>query len=236
VKLALLTTDTPHHAWYAWKLHERFPLRAVWLERRAAAAPFPTAHPFEAERDAWERATLLAGWPGFAALCAVRETDSMNDPPATAALHDLAPEVVLVFGTGRLDPAVIAAPRLACLNLHGGHPEHYRGLDSHLWAIYHGDWDNLVTTLHHVDAGLDTGDVVAQTQLRLGRASRLAELRAASTRACLELSLLALERLAATGAVPSRRQVQRGRYYSWMPAVLKDECVRKFARHVATLP
>ena len=236
MKLVLLTTDTPHHAWYAWKLHERFPLRAVWLERRGVAARFPTAHAFEAERDAWERATLLAGWPGFHELCEVGEADSMNDAPATAALRDLAPEVVVVFGTGRLQPAVIAAPRLACLNLHGGHPEHYRGLDSHLWTIYHGDWDNLVTTLHHVDPGLDTGDIVVQQQLRLTRASRLTELRAANTAACLELTLVALERLATTGTVPSRRQVQRGRYYSFMPAVLKDECLRTFARHVASLP
>jgi methionyl-tRNA formyltransferase len=159
----------------------------------------------------------------------------MNEPAAIAGLESVAPEVLLVFGTGRLRPEVFARARVACLNLHGGNPEHYRGLDSHLWAIYHGDWDNLVSTLHHVDPELDTGDIVAQSQIRLDRTSRLPELRAANTQACLDLSLLALESLAARGRVPARRQVQRGRYYSFMPAVLKEECARKFARHVATL-
>jgi len=231
MKLTLLTTDTPHHRFFAWRLHERYPLRSIWLERRCGRAPFPTAHPFEDRREAYERAVLLAGAPDdLRDLCEVHEVESMNATGPARALAVEGPEVLLVFGTGKLTPSVFGTARIACLNLHGGHPEHYRGLDSHLWAIYHGDWDSLVTTLHHVDATLDTGDIVLQTALRFERSTELHELRATNTRACLALSLLALDGLSATGQLPSRRQVQRGRYYSFMPAVLKEECVRKFAR------
>jgi methionyl-tRNA formyltransferase len=231
MKISLLTTDTPHHTFFAWRLSERFPLRSVWLEQRAATARFPTAHAFEEIRDVYEREVLLAGWRGsWTDLCDVRAVPSLNAPAAVGALRGDTPEVLLVFGTGRLLPAVFESARLACLNLHGGNPEHYRGLDSHLWTIYHEDWANLVTTLHHVDATLDTGDIAFQRQLRLDRRCRIHELRAINTHACLDLSLLALECLSATGAVPRRRQVGRGRYYSFMPAVLKEECVRKFER------
>jgi folate-dependent phosphoribosylglycinamide formyltransferase PurN len=235
VKLVLLTTETPHHAFYAREVHRRFPLRAVHLERACPAPPFPTAHPFERERDAHERAVLLDGRDGFAELCPTRSFESLNDAEATTALAEVAPEVVLVFGTGRLRTPTFRAARLACLNVHGGNPEEYRGLDSHLWAIYHRDWANLVTTLHHVDADLDTGDVVFQSALTIGRAARLHELRAINTRLCVDLTLLALEALASTGRLPARRQVRRGRYYSFMPAVLKDVCVGRFAQWTATL-
>ncbi len=236
MRVVLLTTDTTHHLYYAWKLSERFPLRALFLEARHLEPPFDTRHAFEKRRDSYEREVLLAGCPGsFAMFAETHEVESMNEAVAATALHSISPDVILVFGTGKLLPPVFGAARVACLNLHGGNPEHYRGLDSHLWTIYHGDFDNLVTTLHYVDGELDAGDIVFQMGLRLTPQMGLHELRTVNTHACVELSCLALRALETMGTVPSRRQVQRGRYYSFMPAVLKDECVRRFEQHVARL-
>src|SRR5687768_5696026 len=105
MRLVLLTTDTTHHAYYAWKLAERFPVTAIFIETRGASPPFETFHPFEAERDAYERETLLSGYPGqLDQIAPVKPIESVNDAGALAALEALAPEVVLVFGTGRLHP------------------------------------------------------------------------------------------------------------------------------------
>ena len=43
------------------EIAKRYPLDAIFLETRGASFPFPTAHPFEAERDEYERELLLAG-------------------------------------------------------------------------------------------------------------------------------------------------------------------------------
>ncbi|MBN1671867.1 MAG: hypothetical protein JXR37_12575 [Kiritimatiellae bacterium] len=236
MKIVLLTTNTTHHAYFACRVNERFPLDAVCLETRQAAPPFETFHPFEARRDEYERDVLLAGAAArMDELTRTHTFENVNGPGCLSALEDLKPEVVIVFGTGRLRAAAIEMASVACLNLHGGNPEEYRGLDTHLWAIYHRDFDNLVTTLHHVDADLDTGDIVAQAQLRFSRESRLHHLRAVNTKACVELVLLALSALDSRGALPCRRQLKRGRYYSHMPAVLKDMCLERFERHVAGL-
>lgn len=40
MKLALLTTDTPHHTFYVWKLAERFPIHTVFLESNTVIPPF----------------------------------------------------------------------------------------------------------------------------------------------------------------------------------------------------
>jgi methionyl-tRNA formyltransferase len=143
---------------------------------------------------------------------------------------------VLVIGTGLLRPPIIGVASRACLNLHGGQAEVYRGLDSHLWAIYHDDFSNLTTTLHHVDAELDTGDIVLQEALPLQPEVQLHQLRALNAQACARLSLLALTSLNEFDWLPSRRQIARGRYYSFMPTSLKDVCLRKFNRYVQTLP
>lgn len=127
------------------------------------------------------------------------------------------PDVVFVYGTGKLGPGLVhAAPFV--LNFHGGDPERYRGLDSNLWALYHKDYDALQVTLHHVDDGLDTGDIVFQTQLTVGP---VADLQAQTERACVQLAHLALHGIE-TGFLPRRKQRTVGRYYSRMPQELRD--------------
>ncbi|MGH2933085.1 MAG: formyltransferase family protein [Gaiellaceae bacterium] len=231
--VALLTTDTAHHAYFAAKLAGRFTLSTIVVERRIVAPPFETFHAFEAERDAYEQGSLLAGVERrLDAIARVHVVETANH--ALGHLREIAPDVILVFGTGKLAAETIAAGPV-CLNLHGGNPEEYRGLDTHLWAIYHQDFGGLVTALHHVDAELDTGDLVDVVPIPLERDMHLYELRSRNTEVCVDLACDALDLIDTAGSAPRRPQARRGRYYSFMPAVLKDRCVRMFERHTALL-
>ena len=234
MRAALLTTETTHHAYWAWKLRDHVDVVATFLERDQPNPPFDTAAPFEEERDRYEREVLLDGGPATVEeLGRATSVATMNDPDAIAGLAGAGAEVVFVFGTGLLRRELIDSVGVPLLNLHGGNPEEYRGMDTHLWAIYHGDFENLVTTLHVVDPELDTGAIVGQATLRFEPGARLHELRAVNTRACVDLcaaAALSLERL---GRLPERAQVKRGRYYSSMPAVLKPRCVERFEKWTA---
>ena len=229
MKAVLLTTDTTHHRYFAWKVTDRFLFHSIFVESRTLNPPFETFHPFEARRDEYERADMLSGFTGgFADLANHRSVHSINDEGAVAELKRLSPDIILIFGTGKVQPEVIRCASVACLNLHGGNPEQYRGLDCHLWTIYHRDFANLMTTLHWVETGLDTGDIVRQAPLVLRKKMPLHELRGLNARACVELVVQTFRELAETGKLPARKQLQRGRYYSFMPAVLKEDCVAKF--------
>ncbi len=214
MRIAALTTDTAHHRYWAWRLAEAGLLGGVVLERRHAVAPFATHHPFEDERDVYEREALAA--PAWAEFAAVVEVESVDDARPDG-------DLAVSFGTGRIGPALVAEWAGRLLNLHGGDPEDYRGLDTHLWAVYHGDFAGIVTTLHEVDQDLDTGAIVARAPVPLP--AELYELRAANTEVCVELTLRA-----ARERPPATAQRRRGRYYSFMPAVLKDVCVRRWSR------
>lgn len=236
MNIVLLTTETAHHAYFAWQVAAQFPFKRIFVETCAAEPPFETAHPFERDVAAFERETLLKDGPAqLRDVCDVTLVRSMNDIESIRSLKREAPDVILSFGTGRLDPYVINAAQVAALNLHGGPPEDYRGLDTHLWAIYHGDFDNLVTTLHFLDEGLDTGDIVFQDGIPLDKGMPLYRLRARNTEICVKLSLLALQCLSAGRPLPRRRQLRRGRYYSFMPADLKNICVERFKKHTDSL-
>jgi len=236
MRTVLLTTDTPHHLYFASQVATRVPWHTIVLESGGAPAAFETRHPFEAVRDHWERETLLASGPAsFQDVSRVIRSASVNDQAVNDALAVDRPDVMVVFGTGKIRPALIASAGIACLNLHGGNPEAYRGLDSHMWAIYHNDFANLVTTLHHVEPELDTGAIVRRQPVALRRGMELHELRGANTKVCVDITLEAMAEAAAKGSVGGTALSGRGRYYSFMPAVLKTDCLRKFQRHASKL-
>jgi methionyl-tRNA formyltransferase len=236
MKLAILTTETPHHVYFLREIASRFQVARVYAETANLSAPFETFHPFEIARNEYERALWFGGQqPRLSDLASTEVVASMNDPSSVASLAELAPNIVLVFGTGRLKQPVLAVQPSLTLNLHGGDPENYRGLDSHLWAIYHRDFRALIATLHFVTPELDDGDIAGQMQVPLAPGMALHQLRVANTEACVKLAISALNAVRSHGAVASRRQKRRGRYYSFMPAPLKELCSRRFASYTGRL-
>lgn len=107
----------------------------------------------------------------------------------TGSLHEWLSErgvdVVIVMAYGRiLPPAVLAAPRLGCLNLHASLLPKYRGAAPIQWAIARGETHTGIT-LMQMDAGVDTGPTYVARSLEIGAAEnagslseRLAELAA----------------------------------------------------------
>jgi methionyl-tRNA formyltransferase len=236
MKIALLTTQTPHHAFFVREIAARFEAVHVFAERRSLKAPFETSHPFETERDSFERDCWFEGAdPQLDVFAPVTTFDTMNGVDAIRALANWRADIAIVFGTGRLSVAVLENGPQCFLNLHGGDPEEYRGLDTHLWAIYHGDFDGLVTTLHTLNPAIDDGDICLQEDVRLSAGMALRALRRANTETCVRLTLAALAAFREQGAVPTRKQRRKGRYYSFMPSPLKDICRRKFNNYTKAL-
>lgn len=236
MRLVILTTDTPHHAFFVREIAKRFSETRVMCETKVVKAPFETAHPFEMTREEDENRVWFGGTTRSVANFAPTESIAdLNDRSAVAQLVQHTPDAIVVFGTGRLKTPVLTIQPQLTLNLHGGDPEEYRGLDSHLWAIYHRDFAALSTALHRITPELDDGEIVAQAAIPLRRNMRLHELRRANTEICLELTLTALQTAMATGNVQSRPQRRKGRYYSFMPTPLKEICRARFERYTARL-
>src|SRR5215472_15573318 len=82
--------------------------------------------------------------------------------PFVEELRALAPDVMVIWSYSMILPkSVIDVPRRGCVNLHGGLLPHYRGPHVMQWAIINGETETGVT-LHYVDAGIDTGPVIAE--------------------------------------------------------------------------
>ncbi len=89
------------------------------------------------------------------------EVPHINHPDVVALADRLQPDVIAVFGTSLIRGPLLSKGRLGIFNLHGGLSPRYRGADCTFWALYNGEVDQIGCTLHRIDPGIDTGDLIA---------------------------------------------------------------------------
>lgn len=93
----------------------------------------------------------------------VQQPSKMTEQTA-AELRQLAPDVMVVVAYGLILPEVVLqAPRHGCINVHASLLPRWRGAAPIVRAIEAGDAVTGITIMQ-VDAGLDTGDILAQRE------------------------------------------------------------------------
>ncbi len=92
----------------------------------------------------------------------VTRVESANSDAVIALLQSLAPSVVVVNGTRILSQQVLDCVEAPFVNMHAGITPMYRGVHGCYWALANRDPEHAGVTVHLVDSGVDTGNVIAQ--------------------------------------------------------------------------
>lgn len=87
---------------------------------------------------------------------------SVNGPETLELLRATGPVLVVVNGTRIISPAVLDAVDCPFVNTHAGTTPRYRGVHGGYWALAEGHPEQVGTTVHLVDQGIDTGGVLAR--------------------------------------------------------------------------
>jgi hypothetical protein len=87
---------------------------------------------------------------------------SVNNQKTLELLNQCTPDIVLVFGTRIISSRVLNGCKSVFINIHAGITPKYRGVHGAYWALVNGDFNNCGVTLHYVDKGIDTGNVISQ--------------------------------------------------------------------------
>ncbi|MFP5380850.1 MAG: formyl transferase [Gammaproteobacteria bacterium] len=98
----------------------------------------------------------------------VREVPHINHPDVVRLARELKPDLICVFGTSLIRGELLDEGRLGIVNLHGGLSPEYRGADCTFWALYNNEPDKVGCTLHYIDAGIDTGRLIAHISPEVG--------------------------------------------------------------------
>lgn len=99
---------------------------------------------------------------------AIRFTENINAPEALVLMKQFNPRVVVVNGTRILKPATLDNIAATFINTHQGITPQYRGAHGAYWALFQNDLQNCGVTIHLVDQGIDTGNIVAQAIISPG--------------------------------------------------------------------
>lgn len=184
MNVVAISTLTPQHRYVLAKLHEVYPLRhliqPVWTPQATTWKQYAKAlrSPLAAINRRLQ--SRYANWRGVRHFRNVaRMLGSASDSPlpgleptavpiagfnceATAALlRDLQPDVIITSGCPILKPEIFGLARLATINVHWGIAPTYRGENTLFWPLYYGDAQNIGVTIHRIDAGIDTGPILA---------------------------------------------------------------------------
>ncbi|EKO78319.1 MULTISPECIES: formyltransferase family protein [Leptospira] len=221
-KIVILASDTPHRRYYIKRiLAEGIPILAVVFESTSIKPNFPVAPFFSQEEAEFEKENFFSEFDDNLDEIQVKVVENINDNSCLAFLESLSADFGIVFGTRKVKPSIIEQFKDGAINVHRGIAEEYRGLDTNLWAIYHSDLENIGVTIHHVGKELDTGDLVLQRKIVYPAGAKIFQLRYYETKLSAELSIQALHNYL-MGTLSYRPQRKIGRYYSFMPLVIKE--------------
>lgn len=95
------------------------------------------------------------------------EVSSVNTEDCIRQLQNLNPAVVVVHGTRIISKKVLQSLNAPFINIHAGITPRYRGSHGAYWALANNDKENCGVTVHLVDAGIDTGNILYQQTIPL---------------------------------------------------------------------
>lgn len=91
---------------------------------------------------------------------------SVNEEGCLKAIHLLQPDIIVVNGTRIIGKKILQSTNAVFVNMHVGITPYYRGSHGGYWALRNKDVANFGTTIHLIDAGVDTGAVLKQVFIK----------------------------------------------------------------------
>jgi len=91
----------------------------------------------------------------------------INDPACAAEAKALRPDLMLAYGCSLVREPLLSAFPGRFLNVHLGLSPYYRGTGTNFWPLVNGEPEYVGATFMHIDAGVDTGEVIHQIRARV---------------------------------------------------------------------
>jgi hypothetical protein len=91
----------------------------------------------------------------------------INDPAIIARIIEANPDLLICYGTSLIKSPLLDVFRGRFLNAHLGLSPYYRGSGTNIWPLIDGKPELVGATFLHMDAGIDTGDIIHQIRARI---------------------------------------------------------------------
>ncbi|MBK6330838.1 MAG: formyl transferase [Bacteroidetes bacterium] len=92
----------------------------------------------------------------------INAVTSINADTTISLLKNINPDIIIVNGTRIISKKVLSSVNCIFINTHAGITPKYRGVHGTYWALVNNDIENSGVTVHLVDTGIDTGNIINQ--------------------------------------------------------------------------
>lgn len=99
--------------------------------------------------------------------------ESANSEQTISLVEAAKPDLIVLNGTRILSKKFLSRIRCPIINTHVGITPRYRGVHGGYWALRRGEREYFGSTVHLVDAGIDTGDVLYHAYAQPGPADTI---------------------------------------------------------------
>jgi folate-dependent phosphoribosylglycinamide formyltransferase PurN len=110
----------------------------------------------------------------------VKFVQSLNSEDSITFIKKINPEAIIYAGGGILKKRFLSIAKRGVLNAHSGLLPFFRGMNVIEWSILYGI--EPYTTVHFIESGIDTGDIIYKRKLPVQGLKTLAEYRGMGTR------------------------------------------------------
>ncbi|MRD46840.1 hypothetical protein GHT07_06105 [Caenimonas koreensis DSM 17982] len=142
-------------------------------------------------------------------------TQDINSVEVADFIRRMKPDIVLVNGTQLLRAPIlelIAQIPLGIINLHTGLSPYSRGGNCNLFMLLEGHPELVGVTVHHIDAGIDSGDIILSAQVPILEGDTFEMIDARSFHLGAQLLVRAAQQLAA-GRAARVKQWEAGKLF-----------------------
>jgi methionyl-tRNA formyltransferase len=126
------------------------------------------------------------------------------------------PDIIAVCGTSVIKPKIFTLSQKGTINIHCGITPEYRSADPVFWALYNNEPDKVGVTIHYVDEGIDTGDIIYQEPVEVTRDDNLSILYCKCIKTGAELMVKAIDDIEHGNVKTVRKDSISGKAYYHM--------------------
>ena len=137
----------------------------------------------------------------------------INDQKTIEFIREHDPDVIAVCGTTIIRPKVFELAKKGTVNIHCGITPEYRSADPIFWALYNKEPDKVGVTIHFIDKGIDTGDIIYQELVKVTKKDSLISLNCKCVQTGAEMMIKAIKDIENEVVKPLKKEASESKAY-----------------------
>lgn len=165
MKFVLLTSNLKRHLFLSKKIKDSFPNDSVitFLEEKNQQYNEDTLTQFHFKQLDLE-IDKICDCIDTHEKCLLVNRGHFKDSAFIDSIKLLKPDLIITYGCGIISNELLNL-NIPCIGSHQGLPQYYRGSGSNFFAFINKDLTRMGVSIHILDSGIDTGDIIRQEHI-----------------------------------------------------------------------